>query len=125
MILDTVALSAVLEGNPSIQRALKAQDRHQIPAIALGEYRFGLVRSKQRHVLEPLLDRLEDQSEVLEVGGDTARAYASLRDRLRAAGTPIAENDLWIAALAIEHGQPILSLDEHFDHVKGVRRVSW
>lgn len=29
----------------------------------------------------------------------------------------------WIAALALQHDLPVLSRDEHFDRVRGVRRV--
>ena len=38
---------------------------------------------------------------------------------------PIPENDIWIAALAIQHGLAVASRDAHFDHVKGPKRVSW
>jgi len=34
-------------------------------------------------------------------------------------------NDAWIAALAIQHGLPILSRDEHFDGLPGVQRIGW
>ena len=44
---------------------------------------------------------------------------------LRARGTPIPENDVWISALAIEHGLDIVSRDTDFDYVAGIRRRSW
>jgi tRNA(fMet)-specific endonuclease VapC len=47
------------------------------------------------------------------------------RHKLRQAGTPIPENDIWIAALAMEYGLPILSDDRHFDRVNQVRRIAW
>jgi predicted nucleic acid-binding protein len=31
----------------------------------------------------------------------------------------------WIAALCHQHGLPIISRNEHFDLVKGIRRLSW
>ena len=39
------------------------------------------------------------------------------------AGTPIPENDIWIAALALEHQQQVLSNDRHFDLVPGIERI--
>ena len=51
--------------------------------------------------------------------------YANIRHRLRLAGTPIPENDIWIAALALEHQQQVLSNDHHFDLVEGLVRISW
>jgi tRNA(fMet)-specific endonuclease VapC len=45
--------------------------------------------------------------------------------KLKRSGRPIPANDAWIAALALEHGLPILSRDQHFDAVPGVERVSF
>lgn len=55
----------------------------------------------------------------------TARHYADIRSELRSAGRPIPENDIWIAALARQHHLPIVSRDEHFDGISGVRRIGW
>jgi len=41
------------------------------------------------------------------------------------AATPIPENDIWIAALSIQHGVPLASLDRHFDRIRGIKRVAW
>ena len=55
----------------------------------------------------------------------TSRVYVVVREELRAAGTPIPENDVWIASLVRQTGLPLLSDDAHFDHVVGVDRRSW
>ncbi len=44
---------------------------------------------------------------------------------LKAAGTPLPENDLWIAALVRQYDLPLLSKDRHFDNVQGISRLSW
>jgi len=125
VILDTGAVSSLLAGDRTLARVLADDDRHQLPAIVLGEYRYGLQQSRIRTRLEALLNQLEDQSEVLQVGAATAREYALVRERLRAAGKPIPENDVWIASLALEYRQPVVSRDVHFDHVHGLKRVAW
>ncbi len=51
----------------------------------------------------------------------TTKTYADLRVALRRAGTPIPENDLWIAALATEHDWPLLTGDSHFQQVLGLK----
>ncbi len=53
------------------------------------------------------------------------RAYAEIREVLRLMGRPIPVNDLWIAALAVQHTLPILSLDQHFDLVPDLKRIGW
>lgn len=125
MILDTNAVSALLAGDPALQVALAATDRHHLPTVTLGEYRYGLRSSRQRPALDPLLDELETESFLLVLNSATARHYADIRHELKLAGHPIPENDIWIAALARQHRLPIVSCDEHFDAVTGVRRIGW
>jgi tRNA(fMet)-specific endonuclease VapC len=55
----------------------------------------------------------------------TAETYSHVRDELRRKGRPIPENDIWIAALARQHRQPVVSRDDHFDYVSDLRRVAW
>ena len=63
--------------------------------------------------------------DVLPITLDTAVCYAALRSQLKSAGRPIAANDGWIAALALQHRLPVLSRDKHFDAVPNVRRTAW
>lgn len=125
MILDTNAISAFFEGVPEVCALIGEADALAVPAIVLGEYRFGLSDSRLRTELEAKLGRLERLAAVLCVDGETARRYATIRRELKSAGTPIPENDLWIAALVRQHGLPLLSNDAHFDRVKDLSRISW
>ena len=125
MILDTNALSALLAGDEDLGRVLMPSARHELPAVVLGEYRYGLVRSRHRATLESALARLEREFDLLDVDASTARVYAGARERLRAAGTPIPENDIWIAALALQHGLAVVTRDRDFEQVAGLRRVGW
>lgn len=125
MILDTNAVSALFAGDEALGELLSAQPRHHLPVIVLGEYRFGLLRSHHRERLGRLLEILVRESDVLLVDETTAEIYASVREDLRAQGQPIPENDLWIAALALQHEQPVVSRDGHFDYVEDLVRLSW
>lgn len=125
MILDTNAISALFAGNDSLARVLAASPRHQVPVIVLGEYRYGLKRSRHQERLENLLDQLEHESDVLTIDAGTAAIYAEVREQLRQRGTPLPENDVWIAALVLQHRQPLVSQDTHFDSVTGLQRIGW
>lgn len=125
MILDTNALSAYAENDPEVVRILSGATSYRLPAVVLGEYRFGLLNSRHRREREQWLESLERTSEVLAVDAETARVYAVLRQELKSAGTPIPVNDLWIVALVRQRGDTLLSRDAHFDHVPGLRRVGW
>jgi tRNA(fMet)-specific endonuclease VapC len=126
MILDTNAVSDFADANQGLLNRLQqsAEDIH-LPVIVLGEYRYGIKSSRLRAARESWLDELEASAIVLAVTSETSRAYADIRHDLRLAGQPIPENDLWIAALARQHGLALLSNDAHFDHVSGLRRINW
>lgn len=125
MILDTNAVSALLAGDRGVGAVLANSARHHLPAVVLGEYRFGLKTSRRRKTIEKWLNRLEEESVVLVVDAETAKCYADVRHGLKSKGRPIPENDVWIAALALQHDLPVVTRDEHFDDVDSLRRVSW
>ena len=125
MILDTNAVSALLVGDPALGELLAADQRHHLPVVVIGEYRYGLLGSNRRDSLQRLLETLIRESFVLVVDEATAETYSHVRDELRRRGRPIPENDIWIAALARQHQQPVVSRDDHFDYVPDHRRIAW
>ena len=125
MILDTNALSALADGTPAFERAAHGVVRFSIPVIVLGEFLFGIGRSRHRRQYEQWLEELIEASDVLQVDRETAARYAAVRGELRRRGRPIPSNDTWIAALALQHDLTLLSRDAHFDEVSAVRRVHW
>jgi tRNA(fMet)-specific endonuclease VapC len=125
VILDTNAVSALLAGDPALGKVLTEDERQHLPVIVIGEYRYGLIGSRFRDKLESLLATLIRESLVLRVDETTAETYSHVRAELRQKGRPIPENDIWIAALARQHRQPVVSRDGHFDYVPDLRRVAW
>ena len=125
MILDTNALSEFLKGQPIVVNLAANADVVYLPVIILGEYRYGLIYSQLRTVLTAQLDDYEREFPILRIDEFTARYYATVRSNLRAKGRPIPVNDIWIAALALQHNLPVLSRDSHFDEVAGLQRVTW
>ncbi len=125
MILDTNAVSALFAGDPSLGKVLAGVERHHLPVIVIGEYRYGLLGSRHRDHLKGLLETLIRESFVLRVDETTAETYSQVGDDLRQKGRPIPENDIWIAALARQHRQPVVSRDGHFDYVSDLQRIAW
>lgn len=125
MILDTNALSAWADGDPACRDAFLFASRLVVPVIVLGEYLFGIRQSKYRSRYEAWLANNLPMAEIAHVAARTSGFYADSRLWLKANGTPIPSNDLWIAAMTLEHGLPLLSNDRHFDLVPGIRRISF
>ena len=125
MILDTIALSAFADGVAAVGDVLRMQRRAAIPVVVLGEFRYGIAGSRHMAEYDAWLDAALPVFDVLVVDEGTARAYAALRVALKRSGRPIPANDAWIAALALQHGLPVLTRDEHFDAVPGLERRDW
>lgn len=125
MILDTNAISALLDGNDRLGGLLGKLNSHHLPLGVLAEYLFGLRSSKRGTRLKSLLRKLEAESEILYPDRETIDWYVTIRHDLKRRGTPIPEVDLWVAALARQHNLSIVSQDQHFDLVPKVRRLSW
>jgi predicted nucleic acid-binding protein len=125
VILDTNALSAFVDGESGVGDILRRQTRAAIPVIVLGEFRYGIAQSKHRSTYEAWLESQLPAFDVLPVTGETTIAYAAVRLSLKRTGRPIPANDAWIAALALEHGLPVLSRDRHFDGIPGLERAAW
>ena len=125
MILDTNALSAFIDGEPAVGARLSVEAQVAIPVIVLGEFRYGISGSRHRGKYEQWLEDHLPEFEILAVTEPTTVTYARVRASLKKLGRPIPANDAWIAALALQHRLPVLSRDEHFDAVPGVRREAW
>lgn len=125
MILDTNGLSAMADGDKNLEPLLQRADEIAVPAIVLGEYKYGIRQSRNRTRYERWLAEVLASCRVLAVDEGTAGHYAEVRAELKRSGRPIPGNDLWIAALARQHALPLLSRDQHFDFVAGVKRVGW
>ena len=125
MILDTNALSAVADNQSVAVRRFRDAASIELPAIVLGEYRFGIAQSRRRKEYEKWLEELVAATRVLTVDEQTSGHYAQVRSELKKAGKPIPSNDLWIAALTRQHRLPLMSQDMHLDAVPGLKRIGW
>lgn len=125
MILDTNALSAWVEGSAAVEAAFRSADRLVLPSVVLGEYYFGIRQSRHRRRYEEWLVRYLPLAEIAAVTSATADSYADILLELKQLGHPIPSNDAWVAALARQHGLPVLSNDRHFDVVAGIRRIAF
>ncbi len=125
MIFDTNALSAFADGDKGILPPLKEAAFLAVPVVVLGEYYFGIRQSRHLKTYEKWIEENMPLWKMLDVTSRTAKHYGAVRSELKKAGTPIPENDVWIAALAREHDLPVLTRDAHFDKVAKLTVVSW
>jgi predicted nucleic acid-binding protein len=96
-----------------------------LPSIVLGEFRYGILGSKFHRRYEAWLQNSLKAFAVISVDGATTVHYAMIRYGLKSRGMPIPENDIWIAALALEYRLPVLSRDKHFSYIPEIRHLTW
>lgn len=116
LALDTNRYRDFADGDAVVVEALETADEILVPFVVIGELRAGFAVGKRGRENERLLRRFLERPGVSTVFATeaTTRAYAQLYRQLRAQGTPIPTNDLWIAALVVEHDVALLTRDEHF-----------
>jgi predicted nucleic acid-binding protein len=119
VLLDTSAYSALQRGHQTILDVLRRSETVAIPAVVLGElysgFRAGNRRAENTAQLERFLSK--PSVRVLNVTQETALRYAEIDVYLRKKGRPIPRNDVWIAAVALEHGLQLLTLDDRFREI--------
>lgn len=125
VVLDTSVVIAALRGAPGIEAQFDQAARLWLPLIALGELELGVELATNRGAQRAALDAFLPAVTLMPLTPATPRHYARLRAALSRAGTPIPENDLWIAAMAAEHGWSVATRDAHFARVPGVALIDW
>jgi tRNA(fMet)-specific endonuclease VapC len=122
--LDTNRLTDLFQGDTELAERLGICEEVWIPLIVLGEIRAGFYGGTQRQRNETAMQRLLNKATVgiLLPTRETAEQYARLFVQLKRAGTPVPDNDLWIAALALEHDLLLITRDQHFERIPQLPR---
>ena len=96
-----------------------------LPFVVLGELRAGFAHGRRPAENERILRRFLSKDGVLVLFADdqTTHHYASVYRQLRKQGTPIPTNDMWLAALVLQHNLALHARDKHFDHLPQLIRV--
>ncbi|MBI4660013.1 MAG: PIN domain-containing protein [Verrucomicrobia bacterium] len=94
-------------------------------AVERAELHFGAHRSPNPARNLERIERFVNAVVLVPVDATTAALYGQLKAELMTAGQIIPDNDLWIAALAKQHDLMLVSRDQHFGHVLGLKWVVW
>jgi tRNA(fMet)-specific endonuclease VapC len=96
-----------------------------LPLPVLGELYAGAFSSARQDENIRAIQDLVEKSTVLVPMLDSARIYGQLRARVRGIIHTSKLNDLWIAALCLQHNLPLLTNDSGFDHIAGLSVIHW
>jgi tRNA(fMet)-specific endonuclease VapC len=122
VLIDTNIYSLAMKGDVTVVNVLRKIDQIGFSAISAGElfsgFKGGNREEKNREELNVFLDSPRVVVHTIDVA--TADFYASILNNLKLSGTPIPTNDIWIAAVAFQHGYKLLTKDRHFDLIPGL-----
>jgi tRNA(fMet)-specific endonuclease VapC len=119
VLLDTSDYSALQRGHQPVLDVMRRSETVAVSAVVLGElysaFRAGNRWAENTAQLAQFLSK--PSVRVLNVTEETALRYAEVDVYLRKKGRPIPRNDVWIAAVALEHGLQLLTLDVQFREI--------
>jgi len=121
-LIDTNIYSLAMRGAVEVIDTLQQLDEIAFTVISLGELLTGFRGGSRETLNRAELGRFLDSPRVrlLVVDAETTEFYAGIVQSLKRAGTPIPTNDIWIGALAQQHGLALFSRDNHFSLIPGL-----
>ncbi len=123
IMLDTNAYVGFLAGDQNVLHFITKSSIVYMSIFVLGElyagFKGGNKEVENKSILERFLNK--PSIRVLDATSETSEIFGQVKNNLKVAGTPIPINDVWIASHAIETGATVLTYDEHFKKVAGIR----
>ncbi len=128
-LLDTNICLYIAKHNPPAVRARfeqHAANELAMSVVTLGELRHGAEKSQAWEKALATLSRLEASIQVAPLTETAGQHYGQIRATLETSGTPIGNNDLWIAAHARAEGWILVTDNEReFKRVEGLQVENW
>lgn len=117
-LLDTSVIIHFFKNDPKIVRLLNSFEEINVSTTVSGELYYGAFASAnpQKHIDQ--VESFLSNCNMVQVTAETSKIYGRLKSDLKRKGTPIPENDIWIAASSIEHDMPLFTTDKHFELLK-------
>lgn len=115
--LDSNVIIDLFRGNKEIKEFIKEDNFVFVPVIVLGELLFGAENAlnPNKH-FKQVNDFILDYK-IFNIDLETAKIYADIKAKLKKSGKPIPDNDIWIAALTIQHNFILVTNDAHFKNI--------
>jgi tRNA(fMet)-specific endonuclease VapC len=124
-LLDTNIVIALFADEGALKDRIGATGEFFVSSVVLGELYYGANKSQRVAKNTARIDDFAARNVVLGCDTETARCYGDVKERLRQKGRPIPENDIWIAAQALQNDLTLVARDAHFKEVEGLSLETW
>ena len=124
-LLDTNIIIQMFTGDPTIQEKMLNGNNLFLASPALGELYYGAQKSDK--VTENLhrINTFVENHIFLSCDLETAQWFGIIKNQLRRKGRLIPDNDIWIAAIAMQYNLILVTHDAHFDEVESLQTERW
>jgi tRNA(fMet)-specific endonuclease VapC len=123
--VDTNLVIAFFASEPGVVARFEALEHLVLPAIVAGELYFGALNSARAEENVARLIRLFRRTSIGFCDRGTAEEYGRIRVELARKGQPLPDNDVWIAAIARQHGLTLATRDAHFGNIERLKLERW
>ncbi len=123
LLLDSSVVIRHFRGGRELLGALDNFEVFYLPYVVLAELYAGAYRSLRSERNLQQISSFLDAVDVLLPDEETPLVYGRVASELAQKGTPIPQNDIWIAAIALQTGLPLATEDNHFRTVSGLNLV--
>lgn len=125
LALDTNRYVDLVRNDATARAVVERAERVYLPFIVLGELRAGFLAGARAAANDSTLAEFlrSPHVDVLWAEEATTREFARLMVQLKQNGTPMPTNDVWIAALCLQHDVPLFTRDRHFDAIPRLARL--
>ena len=124
-LLDTNVSIRILNQEVAVEARRGSGLEMFLSLVVVGELLFGAKLSDRPEMNRAKIDRLRKLCPVVPQDRVTAEHYGTLKAALHRKGRPIPDNDLWIAAYALQHGLILATRDQHFEQVENLQIEPW
>jgi len=121
MLIDTCAIIDAFKDDQAVLQSIHQwKNPVYISTTILGELYYGALHSNNPDKHLGQIKGILSTILTLKPDKETAFQYANTREALTKQGNLIPANDIWIAAVAIQHGLKLLTKDNHFERIKNL-----
>ena len=120
LVLDTNIVIDLFKKTEQVRKIIAKTPTVFVPVTVLGELYLGAYRSADQAKKIEEIQNFLLTCKLLEIQQSTANFYGKVKANLLTRGRPIPENDVWIAAIAIQHNLEPYTNDSHFREVDGL-----
>jgi tRNA(fMet)-specific endonuclease VapC len=122
-VLDTNVITKVLDKDPAALRMVERIETLYTSVIVVGELYFAALKSGRVEANLKLFREALSHMEIIPSNETVNMAYAKIKLELKKKGTPIPENDIWIAACAFVKKLSVATFDGHFSQISEIELV--